>query len=73
MVDKTAIKNALGGKSWTLNLNGLAAILVPVIIMAARRYGIELTPEEATVVTTAIFTILNTIMRFVTTTAMSDK
>lgn len=73
MIDRTAIKNALAGKSWTLNLNGLAAILVPIIIMAARRYGIELTPEEATVVTTAIFTILNTIMRFVTATALKDK
>lgn len=70
---KKAMRNAIMGKSKTINTNLAAMPIAPILIMAARHYGWQMTPEEAAAVTAAVLGAANFCLRLLTDTALADK
>lgn len=70
---KKALRNALTGKSKTINANLASLPIAPILIMAARHYGWQMSPEEAAAVTAVVLAAMNFGLRLVTDTALADK
>lgn len=62
------LKGAKSSKTITIN-----ALLTFIIIAYAKKYGIEVDPETAIMLTAGVFTALNWILRGVTNTSLPQK
>jgi hypothetical protein len=58
------------GKSKTINVN---VLLTTAIIWYAQRYGLDMTPEDAVMVTGLLYGAVNFVLRLVTNKPLSEK
>lgn len=63
MSEKVMVESKKVVKSKTIGITNIAAL---ALIVYAKNHGVELSPEEAVIVTSATFATLATVLRFFT-------